>query len=123
MILDLPQSDVPNFCALPNWPREFDEWLEKRGLCYIEISLNAEEITLDPEEISRLGYHIINGDVFRGSRCEHSVVGFAGKMIADPHPSDAGLIREKSLGLFVVRFADNVEQAGSTFYGDTNSQR
>jgi hypothetical protein len=50
------------------------------------------------------GYHIINGLSPRGD-FYHSVVGQAGKMVHDPHPSGDGLRSRESFTVFVCDYS------------------
>ena len=85
-ILELLLESVPNFCAKANWREDVDIWLADRNLFYLDCKLPGDL----RDELSRFwGYHIISGDGPRGFR--HSVVGYAGKMVFDPHPDNTGL--------------------------------
>ena len=93
MILDLPQDDVPNFCAAPKdeWWQLFQKWLEALHLTAIEVDIAKHPLCC----VTRGTPCIVTGKSPRGSWL-HSVVaeamdeqGF--EYLHDPHPSDAGL--------------------------------
>src|SRR4051812_28515116 len=93
-ILELPVEEVPNFCAHEDFIQRLNSWLAPRGFFYLEVQVAAG---LKPEEIFMwAGSHIISGDGPRGLR--HSVVGFAGVIAHDPHPSGAGLLTQEEFG-------------------------
>ena len=96
-ILEVPLTEVPNFCATPEWVKELNLWLFPRGFFYVDFRM-AEDCP--PEEVfCWAGYHVISGDGPRG--CRHSVVGRAGKIVHDPHPSGAGLLTEEEYGFLI----------------------
>lgn len=98
-VLELPRERVPNFCAGDrNWWSRLQEWLRPFGFFYLEISL-AENDPDAKEILKSFGWHIITGQGPRGAK--HSVVGYAGEIIHDPHPSDDGLLTTELFGVFV----------------------
>lgn len=98
-LLSLLVCEVPNFCDCESedWREEVNKWLKPRGLFYLDIGIpedhRAEHL------FAFAGYHVISGMGPRG--CRHSVVGKAGKMIHDPHPSGAGLLTEEEYGFLI----------------------
>ncbi len=98
-ILEVPLADVPNFCAEKAWYTALNLWLGPRGLYYVEVLVPD-----DAPYVRDWGFHVISGDGPRG--CRHSIVGFGGKMVHDPHPSRAGLLagskEPKEFGLLVL---------------------
>lgn len=96
-ILELPVDRVPNFCDEEDWRWAINKWLKPYGLFYVDIAIppdmRGELLTM------YAGYHVISGDGPRGLR--HSVVGQAGKMVHDPHPSGEGLITEEEFGFLI----------------------
>ena len=90
-LLELPLDALPNFCALEGWREATDRWLGDRGFFYLDV---APGPGFSPETaFGRAGYHIMSGPGPRGLR--HSVVGRAGRMVHDPHPSGDGVIAEE----------------------------
>jgi len=86
-LLELPLEEVPNFCTKCDWREAANLWLASRGLFYVDLKLPGD---LRDEHVRFWGYHVISGMSVRNIR--HSVVGFGGKTVFDPHPSGAGLI-------------------------------
>ena len=87
-ILELPIADVPNFCDgdNPRWKADCLEWLRPFGLYLLSVALPDDF----PADQMPAGYHVMSGKSPRG-KFNHSVVGFAGKMVHDPHPSGDGI--------------------------------
>ena len=96
-ILELPLEEVPNFCAATHWRAAMNAWLKLRGQFYMDVNLPGD---LRDDLVSDWGYHVMSGEGPRGLR--HSVVGYQGKMVHDPHPSGAGLLDEPDEYGFVV---------------------
>ena len=72
-----------------NWIQKLNEWLaEKYDLCFYEF---RKEQFYHRES---LGYHIISGKSPRNPKQQHSVVGYEGEMVFDPHPSNDGILTE-----------------------------
>lgn len=104
MLFNEPISAIPRFD-----PEELDgkdqraaenEWLASRGLGLFEIKMRPgvpvpDEILDCIPEV----YHLISGPSERGFM--HRCLGFAGRVVADPHPSQAGLLQIESVGLVV----------------------
>lgn len=72
-------------------------WLKDYGLFYLDIGIPSDQRAEHLFEFA--GYHVISGQGPRG--CRHSVVGKAGKMVHDPHPSGAGLLTEEEYGFLI----------------------
>lgn len=109
-ILNLPVEEVPNFCALENWVERTNDWLAPRGFFFLSVSIPEEEAVL--LHLKRAGYHLIMGEAARG--CLHSVVGFAGRTIHDPHPSGGGLQRAIEYGFLIPLDPSKQEEEGCT---------
>lgn len=100
-ILDLPVSEVPNFCGDywtddGEWFRQANKWLAQHGLRYIEFSFGD---WLSHDHGLPDCHVIVSGPGPRG--CDHSTVWLGGNLAHDPHPSDAGLVEPKIVGFFV----------------------
>ena len=107
-ILECEIEDIPDFIHLESfhdWLSTLNDWLVGMGLIYVEF------VTKDnPEEFFK-GYktkvhHILAGctertDMDSEFPVTHAVVALNGKMVFDPHPSNAGLLEggEKHIGL------------------------
>lgn len=92
-ILELPLEAVPYFMGdfkedPGAWWGRFLDWLRPRGFWAINFAcpLGSDWIPM--------GVHILNGGSPRGD-FDHSVVAFGEKIIHDPHPSRAGLVRRE----------------------------
>lgn len=101
-ILELPLESVPNFAAYEDWFKRLNTWLKDRNLFYIEFAFNAEDEWLT----QNAGYHVMVGTSPRDS--DHAVVGYQGKIVHDPHPSDAGLVKIDVVGFFIARLPQYV---------------
>ena len=109
-ILEISIDDVPEMdCKICDntefhkaWHTILNEWLFKKyGLSYMELKI-------DYPWIKNLGYHIICGDSPRLNGIQHAVVGLNGKMVHDPFPSAAGIIKGTEVfGLFFKIFNDD----------------
>lgn len=95
---ELPIAEVPHFCETRNWWNKLQRWLEPYSLSYLEIPVHDGEF----DWACFLHWHIIAGNSPRGP-VSHAVVGYAGQMKHDPHPSRAGLTKVTEIGIFVVR--------------------
>lgn len=97
-IFELPLGWVPNFCAETRMPwLDFaNHWLAPLGLMIINLRILEEGEFEWPR-----CYHIISGHTVRHPKLLHSVVGFAGKMVHDPHPDGSGLTEVRDYDVFV----------------------
>lgn len=88
-VFEIPVAVVPNFCAgdNPDWMSDCNAWLRPMGFYLISVALPGDvEEGWFPE-----GYHLMSGRSPRGD-FNHSVVGFKGRMVHDPHPSGEGIV-------------------------------
>jgi len=101
-ILDININDVPNLSWIsPNWREDTNQWLNQFKLYFVDFELPGD---LRDEQVKYWGYHIIFGDSPRGDGVRHSVVGYQGKMIFDPHPDNTGLVGDDfEYGLLVIK--------------------
>lgn len=87
-ILEIEISELPEL-ATPSQVVDLCEWLRPRGLWWVDV---------DSSPIFAYtrfyGYHEIGGIGTRGVR--HSVVGYKGEIIFDPHPSREGLLPDRA---------------------------
>lgn len=106
-VLDLPASDVPDFCAPGfngrDWWGGFLAWCLCRGLMAVEFRLRETEICF--AELPDGLICILSGKSPRG--INHSVVAKhvngEFKIVHDPHPSRGGLSGHPTDALFFVR--------------------
>lgn len=101
MLLGMDTRDVPNFCGLypdddGTWFRRANEWLSERGV--LLASFNSDPATWGEAYAHALC--IASGPAARGH--DHSVVWQHGKVLHDPHPSDAGLIEAREFEVLVI---------------------
>ena len=97
-ILHMDIEDIPQFQD-GVWQRQLNEWLRPHGLAFLEIEYFGE----DCERYGIVGcYHEIGGFSERSNNRGHSCIGVDGKLIFDPHPSDAGLVKEFRQGIFIA---------------------
>jgi len=91
-ILEAPIEEVPFFFGPPDvgWLRAHT-WLWRRGLHLLQVDTRADWIVC--------GYMVLEGPSPRG--LGHAVVGYAGVMTHDPHPSRGGLVSVESARVLV----------------------
>lgn len=98
VVASILETDI---CSIPQnkeyylWYLKCQQWLliNHKILCaYVD--------TLDIFDVDKLGYYEISGDSPRGDFL-HSVVGFKGKIVHDPHPDNTGL---KNIKGYIVFF-------------------
>lgn len=97
-IRDVPRFDPGSLRPGENQTKREREWLHMIGLDLIEIPA-AEAAELPPEELDR--DHLVSGISPRG--LGHRCVGHGGRVVWDPHPSRAGLVKVISFGILVPR--------------------
>lgn len=97
-ILELPLEAVPNFCDHDDWRHHVNEWLQPRGLFYVDFRLDDGSWRIE-HAVQYAGYHVISGPAERGLR--HAVVGYKGNAVHDPHPSGAMLLEDQEFGFLV----------------------
>ena len=94
-VLELPLDEVPNFMLEADLTTALGTFLAQFGMV---------SITLTASQVSRWrpsGFHLIGGRSLRGD-FNHSVVGYNGEVIHDPHPSGGGLRTIDDYTLFVA---------------------
>ncbi|KPK91516.1 MAG: hypothetical protein AMJ88_13495 [Anaerolineae bacterium SM23_ 63] len=93
-------------CQVPSFDSGERDWFINLGEFLGAFDL--EPLRLDVEGTIDLwipsGYHLIWGETCRGTF--HSVVGFAGEAVHDPHPDKTGLSSEKVWLVFVNKLSD-----------------
>jgi len=99
-ILELPLEIVPNFCEHRDWQQRSKAWLAERGLGIVTISYASVFPFPDGSFPLPSGYCILSGLGPRGYR--HCCVGFEDKVVFDPHPSGAGLVKPDEIEYFVI---------------------
>ena len=104
MLLDMPYDEVPRFdpAALNGKNQHAAEvaWLASLGHGLIEFKAKpGREL---PEEVFDCipeVYHLISGMSDRGYH--HRCLGFGGRVVADPHPDQTGLVTIDSIAILV----------------------
>jgi hypothetical protein len=127
-ILELPLSKIPSFGSDNDWYDRFSEYMVSN------YSLQPFDIIVDTILLYLFvprGYHLINGTSPRGLL--HTVVGFAGEMVHDPHPDGSGLSEIDSYTIFsslyilpneeLVRLNQFLDQFGDAARGSTLVER
>jgi len=114
-IFELPLEEVPNFSWIGrnkhpdsdsapvlgsgDWWYYLRDWLAARGLMYFDMAIDGTP----PDILRSLGYHVMTGKSPRGD-WHHSVVGYRGEIVHDPHPDRSGLRSAELFGVFVQKF-------------------
>jgi hypothetical protein len=95
-VLELELDEVPNFMKHPDgeWMEAMADFLAPLGLQPTLLLEQTREVWLPA------GYHLIGGPGPRG--VDHSVVGYQGVMVHDPHPDGTGLLEEQDWTVFVA---------------------
>lgn len=108
-ILEIPLQEVPDLAAAmqakKNFRRILADWLHLRGLTYVELEIGKPNWSMG--DWNPPTYHIIGGDSPRGVEGGHAVVGYAGTMVHDPHPSRAGVSKVTDWSFFIRLFPEN----------------
>ena len=98
-VLDLPLSEVPNFCGVPpynpDWFTQTDAWLQKRGLRCVSFEMKAQDGNTPVNISCPNGAPLLcTGKSPRGDWLHVVVMTVKGEEFAllnDPHPSGIGL--------------------------------
>lgn len=104
MLFDEPISAIPRFdpeaLAGRNQRAAENEWLASRGFGLFEFKM-PPGVAVPDDVLDNVPdvYHLISGPSERGFM--HRCLGFAGRVVADPHPSQAGLLQIESFALVV----------------------
>ena len=121
-VLDLKLEEVPHCCGTSEkckgtkWLEELQAFLFKRGLFYVEVTMESAEFIRKNFLVDKF-YHIITGPSPRGNGY-HAVVGCNGEIVWDPHPSQEGLKPQSAdsvwyLGLLVPHNITGGEDSAS----------
>lgn len=85
-ILEVDLDTIPDFGWDDNWRDRVDSYLAEFGFQMIDILIGLGAF-------KPLGYHIINGGSPRGD-FDHSIVGYRGEPVHDPHPEGNCILRD-----------------------------
>ena len=95
-LLELPLSQVPDFCndCRSDWYDRFISWLRKRGYSAIHLEVTSEQLSCPNLGFgSAESFHgcflLISGKSPRG--IPHTVIYRGGQLIHDPHPEGGGV--------------------------------
>lgn len=100
-VVQVPAEQVPHFMALNQGDADIQRWLMARGYCQIRFDhpygypfIYTPGFHGDPEPLVPI---IAIGPTVRSllPSHQHAVVMVGGKVVYDPHPSDAGLLAVK----------------------------
>ena len=95
-IFEIDINAIPYFQDADDWYSMFREWaVETLGLDPVDLGPDSSGEFLKPR-----GYYIINGRSPRGN-FDHSVVGWNGEMVHDPHVDGTGLRSVTSITVFM----------------------
>ncbi len=97
-VLEIPLEKIPNFGVDDNWYDCFARYMISHHALQ-PINFNVLDEGVHELWVPK-GYHLINGESSRGLK--HSVVGFMGEMVFDPHPDNDGLTEIESYTIFAV---------------------
>ncbi len=85
-IFERPIADVPHFAGMTKKASDFWEmaysWMEDAGYLYVPTRIPPS---------GAIEFYVISGPSPRGNGNHHAVVGHAGAIEHDPHPSRSGL--------------------------------
>lgn len=96
-VLELELAAVPFFTLDDDWWSATNRWLgERHGFELVSFVWGTGDAAWTPS-----GYHLMSGKSPRGD-FSHVVVGHAGEMVHDPHPSGDGLEKLETVELFVA---------------------
>lgn len=99
-LLGIDVAEVPNFVAFEDFFGEAQRWLARRGLALAQVRT-------DPAEWSPDYAHVVTIAGGPGPRgYDHCVLWQHGKLLHDPHPSGAGILRAETFEFLVVVDAD-----------------
>ena len=104
-IFELPLDQVPHVMLEEDWPKALDEWLAQFDL----YAVQAEVAQCRTQNWTPEGYHLVGGKSKGGNGVYHSVVGYRGKIVFDPHPMKPGLEEEETWRIFVKKFETKKE--------------
>lgn len=96
-LLDLDIDTIPDFTTQgDSWITAFNEWLAPGGLALLWIEL-PNRFVIPPDT-----YYMLWGISPRD--IEHSVIGYNGEMVHDPHPDGGGLKKIEHYAFLVATF-------------------
>lgn len=86
-LASLLNANINDICTIHdgrNWFKDLNKWLiDTYGLYMVVVRGNYQ--------FPPVGYHMIWGTSPRYKDVDHSVIGYNGKTVFDPHPSNSGL--------------------------------
>ena len=94
-ILEININQVPHFEDMNNdvWYENLNNWMKSIGLQLIE---------LDPLSPLPKGFSIVTGVSPRNKNILHAVVFKDGKLVHDPHPSEAGIGKIHNIKIIAI---------------------
>lgn len=109
-LLHIPIEDIPYFQDPISWIKDLNIWLRPYGLGY--MNYEDYDIWTDHQELTG-SHHLISGNTNRSIDVSHACVGLDSQVVFDPHPSDSGLTKINSYGVFVALRPWEVAQLNS----------
>ncbi len=105
-ILELPLEAIPDLMdsRCNTWLEKYNDWLLDSFRLYLwnlapASDLPSGVVCMATHMCQQPAFHLIGGKSERGRM--HSVVGFQGKLVFDPHPDNVGLARIVDYGFFM----------------------
>jgi len=105
-VLELPLENVPHFCLEENWVMALASFLSRFGLAPLIFDFDA----CQADDWKPTGFHLIGGKSPRGIL--HSVVGYNGEIVHDPHPASDGLRTIEDYLVFVATLDRRCPECG-----------
>ena len=92
-LFEVDIDDIPSWGNRSDWYDKFTKW------CVSNLGVQPIDIDADTCFIEPIGHYIINGESKNGDFW-HSVIGYGGKVVHDPHP-DSALKNQKTFTFFI----------------------
>jgi hypothetical protein len=91
-LFELKLEEVPHFLEYEDWDKALEDFIDTQGYFFEGRAPFKEINNLQFIDEKLGGYIILGGEGPRGFG--HAVIYKDGKLIHDPHPSEAGLLKE-----------------------------
>lgn len=102
-LLEVEIDYVPYFCYGNPSDLEFysrlNDWFAGIGISHMELKAEGDALLM----VKSVKYHLVYGVTDRHETVQHAVIGSAGEIVFDPHPSNDGLKEVYSYGFCVIQ--------------------